>query len=161
MKRSIAKIAEELKLFWKNYLLQALLATLVILIVLLFLKLQQAVIVASIGSTAFIVFAMPKCVTAQARNVIGGHLVGLACGSLCALIPHHSLLVSAMVYSFAVGLSIFVMVIIDAEHPPASATALGVAISGFSWNVTIALIASALVMSFVHHVAKGHLKDLT
>lgn len=163
MKRPIAKIAQELKLFWKNYLLQTLLATLVIFIVILFLKIQQqAVIVASIGSTAFIVFAMPKAVTAQARNVIGGHLLGIACGSLCLLIPHQSsLLVSAMVYSFAVGLSIFLMVILDAEHPPASGTALGVAITGFSWNVAIALIASALVLSLVHHVAKAHLKDLT
>ena len=161
MKRTIAEKAEQLKLFWKNYVFQSLFATLVIFAVLLVLRFQQVVIIASIGSTAFIVFAMPNSIAARPVNIIGGQLVGFACGYLCGLIPHESFLAAAVIYSLAVGLSIFIMVVTDTEHPPASGTALGVAISGFSPKVLIALIASAVALSLVHHFFKRYLKDLT
>jgi len=152
-------MVEELRLFWKNYISQSFLATLTIFIVLLFLSIEHAVIIASIGATAFIIFTMPKSVTAKPRNVIGGHLVGLLSGSLCALIPHPSSLYSILVYSLAVGLSIFVMVITDTEHPPASGTALGIAITGFALNAAIAVITSAIILSLAHHFFKPYLRD--
>ncbi|MDP8217763.1 MAG: HPP family protein [Candidatus Theseobacter exili] len=161
MKRSVIKMVEEFRLFWKNYVFQSLFATFTTFIVLLFLSLQYAVIIASIASTAFIVFAMPKSITAKPRNIIGGHLVGLFFGSLCALIPHHLFLPSIIAYSFAVGFSIFIMVITDTEHPPASGTALGVAITGPSLNITIAVITSVIILSLVHYFFKPFLKDLT
>ena len=160
MKKSITKMVEELRLFWKNYIFQSFLATLTIFIVLLFLSIEHAVIIASIGATAFIVFAMPKSITAKPRNVIGGHLVGFLSGFLCALIPHPSFLYSILIYSFAVGLSIFVMVVTDTEHPPASGTALGIAITGFDLNAAIALITSAIMLSLAHHFFKPYLRDL-
>ncbi|HEY68519.1 MAG TPA: HPP family protein [Thermoflexia bacterium] len=146
---------------WKNYLFQSLLATLTVLIVLLFLSIEQAVIISSIGATAFIVFAMPRSITARPRGVIGGHLVGLLSGSLCALIPQPSLIHSIIVYSLAVGLATFVMVVIDTEHPPAAGTALGVAIKGFSPKVALAVVTSAVILSLVHHLFRPRLKDLT
>ncbi len=161
MKRLISKIVKELRLYWKNYVFQSLFATLAIFIVLLTLSLQEAVIIASIGATTFIVFAMPKSITAKPRNVIGGHIVGLISGSLCALIPHPLFIHSIMVYSLAVGFSIFIMVITDTEHPPASGTALGVAIHGFSLGVTIAVIISVVILSLIHHLFKRYLRDLT
>lgn len=161
MNGSITKMVKELRSFWKNYVFQSLFATLATFIVLLFLNLREAVIVASIGSTIFIVFAMPKSITAKPRNVIGGHSVGLISGALCALIPHPSFLHSIIVYSLAVGLSIFIMVVTDTEHPPASGTALGVAIRGLSPNVAIAVVTSAIILSLVHHLFGRHLKDLT
>jgi len=160
MKKSITKMVEELRLFWKNYIFQSFLATLTIFIVLLFLSIEHAVIIASIGATAFIVFAMPKSITAKPRNVIGGHLVGFLSGFLCALIPHPSFLYSILIYSFAVGLSIFVMVVTDTEHPPASGTALGIVITGFDLNAAIALITSAIMLSLAHHFFKPYLRDL-
>ncbi|MHA1860605.1 MAG: HPP family protein, partial [Candidatus Asgardarchaeia archaeon] len=132
--RSNRKV-DEFRSFWKNYILQSLLATLTIFIVLLLLSMEHAVIIASIGATSFIVFAMPKSITARPRNVIGGHMVGLISGSLFSLIPSHSFLFSITLYSFAVGLSIFMMVVTDTEHPPAAGTALGVVVKGFSLNV--------------------------
>lgn len=160
MTKPITKMVEELKLFWKNYLFQSLLATLTILIVLFFLNLQHAVIIASIGATGFIVFAMPKNITAKPKNIIGGHLVGLLSGSLCALIPHPLFLYSSIIlYSVAVRLSIFIMVVTDTEHPPASGTALGIAITGFSLNAAVAVVTSVIVLSLVHHFFKPYLKD--
>jgi CBS-domain-containing membrane protein len=156
-----AKMIEELRLFWKNYILQSLAAAITLFLVLLLLNLEQAVIIASIGATAFIVFAMPQSIAAQPRNVLGGHLVGTLCGCLCALIPHASPLSSNLVYSLAVGLSIFIMVVTDTEHPPASGTALGLALSGFSLTVVAAVMTSGVVLSLVHCFCKPYLKDLT
>jgi CBS-domain-containing membrane protein len=155
------RIRREFKRLWKNYLYQSFLATIVVFIVLLLLNMENAVVIASIGATAFIVFTMPRNVTAAPRRVIGGHLIGLFSGSLCALIPHSSILPSIVVYSLAVGISILLMVALDAEHPPAGGTALGVAITGFSPNVMIAVLTSSIVLSLAHRFCKKFLKDLT
>jgi len=122
---------------------------------------EHAVVIASIGATAFIVFTMPRNITAAPRRVIGGHLIGLFSGSLCALIPHSSILPSIVVYSLAVGISILLMVALDVEYPPAGGTALGVAITGFSPNVMIAVLTSSIVLSLAHRFCKKFLKDLT
>ena len=142
-------------------MLQSLLATLSVFIVLYFLSLQHAVIIASIGATAFIVFAMPDSITAQPRNVIGGQLVGLFCGFLFSLIPQPSIIYSIIVYSLAVGVTIFAMVVIDMEHPPASGTALGVAMTGISLEVFIAVSISIIMLSLIHKFCKPYIKDLT
>lgn len=160
MKRSYHEIKTELKAYWRNYLFQSFLATVTIFIILLFLSLENAVVTASIGSTAFIVFTMPTAITAKPRNVIGGHLLGLLFGSVCALIPHAHWISSVSVYSLAVGLSILTMVILDMEHPPASGTALGLAITGVSWAVAIALVCSVLALSLVHKLLEKKLRDL-
>ena len=161
MKNTIQKTLKKFVKYWKNYIFQSLLATFAVFLALLLLNIQKRpIIVASIGATAFIVFAMPKDVTAKSRNVIGGHLIGLISGSVCALIPHSIILPSILVYSLAVGIAIFVMVVVDAEHPPAAGTALGVVITGFSLSASIGVITSAIILSLIHHFAKSHLRDL-
>ncbi len=151
---------KDFKRFWENYTLQSFLAAFAVLIIFLLLNVDQAVIVASIGATAFIVFAMPRSITAKPRNIIGGHLIGVFCGSLFALIPHSSMWSSVLIYSIAVGFSMFLMVVLDAEHPPASGTALGVAIKGFSLNVVTAVMVSAGILSLIHYFFKPYLRDL-
>ena len=122
---------------------------------------EHVVVIASIGATAFIVFTMPRNITAVPRRVIGGHIIGLLSGSVCALLPHSSMLPSIMVYSIAVGISILLMVALDMEHPPAAGTALGVAITGFSLSVMVAVLTSSIVLSLAHRFSKRFLKDLT
>ena len=161
MKRSFIKMAEEFSLYWKHYLLQSILATLSVFIVLYFLSLQEAVIIASIGATAFIVFTMPNNITAQSRNVIGGHLIGLFYGFLFSLIPHSALTFSILIYSLAVGASIFTMVVTDTEHPPAAGTALGVVITGIRLDVLITVVMSIIILSLIHRFFKPYLRDLT
>ena len=161
MRKSFNKMVDEFRQFWRHYVLQSILATLSVFIVLYFLSLQHAVIIASIGATAFIVFAMPDNITAQARNVIGGHLVGLFYGFLFSLIPQPALIYSIMVYSLAVGATIFTMVVTDTEHPPAAGTALGVAMTGISLDVFIAVSMSIILLSLIHRFFKPHMKDLT
>ena len=65
MKRSVRKMVDEFRQHWRNYVFQSLFATLAVFVVLYFLTLQNAVIIASLGATAFIVFAMPSYLPAQ------------------------------------------------------------------------------------------------
>ncbi len=161
MKKSFKKIDREFRQHWKNYVMQSLLATLSVFIVLYFLSIQHAVIIASIGSTAFIIFAMPDSITAQPRNVIGGQLVGLFFGFLFSLLPQSALVYSILVNSLAVGTAIFTMVVIDMEHPPAAGTALGVAMTGISLDVFLAVIMSVILLSLIHRFFKPYIRDLT
>ena len=166
MKRGITNSIHEFRKHWKNYVFQSLFATLVIFFILLSLSLQEnAVIIASLGASTFIVFAMPEQITAKPRNIIGGYIVGFLCGLACSLIPVQEVmnesLGHSLFYAVAVGLSIFIMVVIDTEHPPASGVALGVAINGFSLNVVISIVASVVVLTVTHHFFKRYLRDLT
>ncbi|HAV10714.1 MAG TPA: HPP family protein [Dehalococcoidia bacterium] len=145
----------------KYYICQSLVATVVVLIVFLILTENHAVVVASLGSTAFIIFAMPRSITAEPRRVIGGHLMGIISGSLFAFIPQLSLIPSAIIYSIAVGISIFLMVSTKTEHPPASGTALGIALNGLTVSVALAVVISAALLSVSHYFLKRYLRDLT
>ena len=151
----------EFKEHWQHYVFQSFFAAVAIFVALLLLNIEQRpIMIASIGATAFIVFAMPKDITAKARNVLGGHLIGILCGSLCAIIPHFSNLSSYLVYSLAVGVAIFIMVVVDTEHPPAAGTALSVAIHGFSLKASIQVMLIALMLSLILHFAKSKLRNL-
>ena len=145
---------------WKYYLYQSFLATAVVFFVLMLLTLENAVVIASIGATAFIVFTMPKNITARPRRIIGGHFIGLISGSLCFMIPHDSTLMTAIILSLAVGISIFLMVALDFEHPPVGGTALGVTLTGFSTEIFLALLTSVIILSLAHYFSKRFLRDL-
>lgn len=160
-RRRLHRIRRGFSRLWFNYIYQSLLATVVIFIILLLLNLEHVVVIASIGATAFIVFAMPRNITATPRRVIGGHIVGLICGSAFAFIPHPTALTAIIIYSLAVGTIVFLMVALDFEHPPAGGTALGVAITGFSVSVMVAVLTSSIVLSLAHRFFKKYLKDLT
>jgi CBS-domain-containing membrane protein len=119
--RRWARVRKDFKRRWKNYVYQSLLAFAAVTAVLWLLYRENAVVVASIGATAFIVFTMPRLPTAQPRRIIGGHIIGLVSGSLAALVPHNAELTTILIYALAVGVSIFLMVSLDMEHPPAAA----------------------------------------
>ena len=145
---------------WKPYVLQSAVAGLTSFLILLFLSVEHAVVIAAMGASAFIVFARPFDLTARARNLIGGHLIGFTVGSLCALIPHEAMFAGLTVYSVAVGLSVFLMVLLYMQHPPAAATALGMAMRGYSEEALAAILTITIVLSCVHLVLKPHLRNL-
>ncbi len=144
-----------------NYFFQSALAGVTIFAVMLFMNIaMHAVIIASIGSTAFIVFAMPSSPMARFRNVVGGHVVGVFSGFLSSFLPQISFIHVAAAYAFVVALSVLLMVATDTEHPPAAATALGIAIIGFSPEIGLFTLVSALILSLSHYSLKPWLKDL-
>ena len=151
-----------------HYILQSLLATFSLFIVLLILQLATPVIVAALGATAFVVFAMPKNVTAQPRNVIGGHLVGVISGGACAIIflsfGDNSDFIHIIAASASVGVAIFIMVVTDTEHPPGCSTALGLVVD-LSEPIDVArfgafILISATIIATVKHALDPRLKDL-
>jgi CBS-domain-containing membrane protein len=149
-------IKSKFKKLWKYYLLQCLLATIVLFILVLVLGKYKLVVISSMGATTFIVFAMPKAVSAQTRNVVGGHLVGLAAGAVFyfATLPYF------IEYPLAVGLAILLMVALDVEHPPAAGTALAVVINEVSLDAFITIMLSAVILSQCRYYLRGYLKDL-
>ena len=149
-------IDEKFKKLWKYYICQSFLAAVALFIIVLVLGKDKMVVISAMGATAFIVFAMPTAASAQTRNVIGGHLVGLASGTIFyfATLPYF------IEYPLAVGIAIFVMAALDVEHPPAAATALAVVINEVSPEVFVTIMASAVMLSQCRYYLKNRLKDL-
>jgi len=149
-------IGEKFKKLWKYYLWQSGLAAVALGIIVLILGRDKMVVISAMGATSFIVFAMPTAVSAQTRNVIGGHLVGLASGTIFyfATLPYF------LEYPLTVGIAIFVMVALDVEHPPAAGTALAVVINEVSPDVFVTIMASAVILSQCRYYLRHRLKDL-
>lgn len=159
-KRTLNHMIIEFMMNWKNYVFQSLAAAIATMIILFALSLENAVVIASIAASIFIVFAMPNAVAARKRAIIGGHWIGLFFGFVSTLIPQPYHFISIIVFSLAVGLTMLTMVIFDMEHPPAAGTALGIAITGFSWNIGIAIITSTILLAIIRTVFRPYLKDL-
>jgi len=160
MKKTFKKNKTELQKYWKNYIFQSVIATFSIFIILLILRFSNAIVIASIGATVFVIFAMPGSITARPRSVIGGHLIGLIVGSLIFIIPFSTFYVEMLLLAASVGLAMFIMVMTDCEHPPACGTALGVAMLGFSWKVALTIIIASIILSTIHTVCKQIIRDL-
>ena len=92
-----------------------------------YLELQAAAwIVASMGATAVLLFAVPHGPLSQPWAVIGGHLVSAFIGVACARWIGDPLLAPAA----AVGLAIGAMHYLRCIHPPGGATALTAVVGG-------------------------------
>ena len=151
-----ATIISKFKKLWKHYILQSLLATIVLFILVLVLGKDKMLVFGSIGATAFTAFAMPKSVSARTRNIIGGHLVALASGAIFYLTP----LPYYVEYPLAVGIALLLMAVLDTEHPPAAGTALAVVIHEVSLDTFIVIIISVIFISQCRYHLRNYLKDL-
>jgi CBS-domain-containing membrane protein len=163
-------IDESFKRSPKSFIIQSLLAVVTVAIILYFVGvLTHAAIVAALGSSTFIVFAMPRSITARSRNLIGGHIIGLLSGTVC----HYAFLTGPLgkfingaefavifIYALAVGLAIFLMVITNAEHPPAAGTALGIVAQAWSTQIVIFVLLFAIGLAIVRILLGSHLRDL-
>jgi CBS-domain-containing membrane protein len=89
---------------------------------------DAALIVASMGASAVLLFAAPHGALGQPWNVLGGHLVSAVIGVSCALyIPG-----MALAAATSVGLAIGAMHYLRCIHPPGGATALAAVVGGAS-----------------------------
>ncbi|MFH1501648.1 MAG: HPP family protein [Candidatus Eisenbacteria bacterium] len=151
---------ERFRPHWVSYALQSAFATASVFVVLAALRQQNLVVAASLAATAFTVFTMPSSVTASTRNVVGGHVVGLAFGSVFALFPQESVLAQDAMYALAVGGAMLVMTATNTEHPPAAGTALGVVIAGFSIRIVLGVVIGVVVLTLIHRLLRPTLRDL-
>jgi CBS domain-containing membrane protein len=83
-------------------------------------------IVASMGASAILLFAVPHGMLSQPWPVFGGHLIAAAIGVSCARWVPDSVLAGAI----AVALTIAAMHYLRCIHPPGGATALTAVIGG-------------------------------
>jgi len=117
---------------------------------------EAALLIASMGASAVLLFAVPHGAMSQPWAVLGGHLVSSLVGVTCA----HWLGHSAPVGAVAVGAAITAMYYLRCIHPPGGATALvtvvggpGVAALGFHFVVApvmlnaLAILATAIVFN--------------
>lgn len=123
----------------------------VILISERFIGLSAVLLVASMGATAVLLFALPEGALSQPWNVLGGHaasaLVGVACSAWVG--PR------SLAAALAVGLAIGVMLLLRCVHPPGGATALSAVVGpaavqdlGVRYVFTPVLL-NALIVLFV------------
>lgn len=87
---------------------------------------SAALLVASMGASAVLLFAVPHGALAQPWNVFGGHIVSAIVGVTCAIWIADSVLAAAA----SVGLAIGVMHYLRCIHPPGGATALTAVVGG-------------------------------
>jgi len=118
------------------------------------------IVVASVGSSAVLVFAIPASPLAQPWPVVGGNTVSALVGILVyKLVPD-----PALAAGLAVGLAILAMSLLRCLHPPGGASALTAvigseAIHAAGWGFAImpvAINATALVaLAVVFHRCSG------
>ena len=150
-------------------LLQCGLAGIAVVILLLILDaVTQTVLIAALGSSAFIAFAVPRSLHSGPRNLIGGYIVGILAGGTMSLLdrwlnipsPLASHAVMVIFGALAISLAMFLMVATRTEHPPAAALALGLVLN--EWNVvTLAVVLAGIAaLSLIKRVVLPVLLDL-
>ncbi len=120
-----------------------------------------AVIVAPMGASAVLVFAVPASPLAQPWPVVAGNTLSALVGvAVAALVP-----VPAFAAGVAVGLAILVMSLTRSLHPPGGAAALlavvgGPAVAALGWRfalVPVLLNAAVLAgLGVLFHRLSGH-----
>ncbi len=87
---------------------------------------SSAIIVASMGASAVLLFAVPHGPLSQPWSVFGGHMVSAIVGISCAQLFPNEIIAA----SLAVGVAIGAMYYLRCIHPPGGATALSAVVSG-------------------------------
>ena len=130
---------------------------------------SQAVIVAAIASTAFLLFIMPHSRPSRPRNALGGHALALGVGVVFALFADTATgretvggtaVYFAMFAAGSVGLSMFLMAATNTEHPPAAGTALGVVGAGVSLDALLFVLLGVPMLVAVYLATKSRLINL-
>lgn len=118
-------------------------------------------LVAPMGASAVLLFAVPESPLAQPWSIIGGNIVAAVVGVACAKLIGTPVFAAAT----AVALAISVMLALRCVHPPSGAVALTAVLGGPAIHelgyrfvlVPIALQSSALLTAaLVFHLWSGH-----
>ena len=150
-----------------HYVLQTLLAFVAIAgVVVVMGVVTSGTVVAALGASAFIVFAMPHHKTATPRCLVGGHAICVAIGLICSIPVRVAPTLSThevglgLIAAAAVALSIFAMVVTDTEHPPAAGNALAFAIAPVVCDHILFTLGAVLLLAMVRRLLLGWLRDL-
>lgn len=107
-------------------------------------------IVASMGASAVLLFAVPHGPLSQPWSLIGGHGISALIGVTCAMVVPNLYIAAAL----AVGLAIGAMHYLRCIHPPGGATALSAVIGGpavhalgYQFVLTPVLLNAAIILA--------------
>ena len=128
----------------------------------------QTVLIAALGASAFIAFAVPLSLHSSPRHMIGGYVVGIVSG--CSM----STLFTAMDLTSTIGanadviicgalatsMAMFLMVVTRTEHPPAAALALGLVLNEWSLLTIAVVLAGVIGLSIIKRAVLPMLMDL-
>ena len=153
---------------FKRYGLQCGMAGVGVLILLLVLDaVTQTVLIASLGASAFIAFAVPRSLHSDPRHLIGGYLVGMVAGvamsylySLFSLDGAWDQAVMIIFGALAISLAMFTMVVTRTEHPPAAALALGLVLNEWNLATLIVVLVGVIGLSLIKRIVLPMLMDL-
>jgi CBS domain-containing membrane protein len=117
----------------------------------------SAWMVAPIGASAVLVFALPSSPLAQPWSVVGGNTVSALVGTACALLIPDPVAAAAVAVSLAIG----AMVYLRCLHPPGGAAALLVVLAhSHSWAfVAFPVLGNSVLlvcMGLVFNTLTGH-----
>jgi len=99
---------------------------------------HMPMLVAPLGASAVLLFAVPTSPLAQPWSIIGGNVLSASVGLLIHAVVHDPVLAAGL----AVALAIIVMSLTRSLHPPGGAMALSAAMSGpgmVKWSVLFPL----------------------
>ncbi len=150
-------------------MLQCSLAGAVVLMLLLILDaVTQTVLIAALGSSAFIAFAVPRSLHSGPRHLVGGYVVGMAVGCVVSLafkllpiadpVVEHAVMI--LFGAIAISLAMLAMVVTRTEHPPAAALALGLVLNEWDLVTLIVVMAGIVALSLVKRLVLPTLMDL-
>jgi len=153
---------------FKRYAMQCGLAGLVVFILLLVLDtVTQTVLIAALGASAFIAFAVPRSLHSGPRHMIGGYVVGILAGSLmstCAAMINisastdHAIMI--VFGALSISLAMFAMVVTRTEHPPAAALALGLVLNEWNLLTLLVVLTGVVGLSIIKQLILPALLDL-
>ena len=129
----------------------------------------NTVVIASIGSTAFSVFVSPHKSLTEDITIIMSYIVGMMVGTLCWFaflylpLPQYGMIAthySALFGAVAVGLTMFLLVILDFEHPPAVSLALGLVIDKWSLPAIVVTVFGVTMILGLRYMLRRRLINL-
>lgn len=136
------------RLSLRHELMLALLPTVIVLLVLLFVEMlsEQRLLFASLASSAFLIYLDPEHGTNRIRTLVLAQLLAAALG----FAAYYVLGAGYVAGGAAMVATIFLMIVADAVHPPAVATSLAFAFrAGDESNLAIFAMALAITASLV------------
>lgn len=153
---------------FKRYGLQCGLAGVGVLVLLLVLDaVTQTVLIASLGASAFIAFAVPRSLHSSPRHLIGGYVIGIFSGiamsSLYSLFTLDGTWDHAIMIIFgalAISIAMFTMVVTRTEHPPAAALALGLVLNEWDLVTLMVVLVGVIGLSVIKRLVTPLLMDL-
>lgn len=153
-----------------RYLLQAVLATIAMLVILLFVdSIADIALAAGLGSSVVILFLHPSAAAARPRSLIGGHALALAVGIGCSALVfsgssadviNTSRVLSDLSIAVSLGLVILVMAITNTEHPPAAGTVLGITMQPLDPVRLMVFLGAIFLLVLIQWVLRSRIHDL-